>query len=190
MKRRWLTGLSLGALLGLGLRSLYKHLDHGQAPQVSELIIVAEGPAVERAEKAVHLLKAGYSRAEKIIVSPRYTDVDEDLFAGYQQLGAERENLIEEKQATSTWTNATTSLALMDDLGYHSAIVVTSDYHMRRTRLAFERANRNYGFQLNFVSAYFQGESYPNHPYTQNMALQELYKYIGYCLHLYHWIDL
>ncbi|MCW1013203.1 hypothetical protein, partial [Streptococcus anginosus] len=99
MKRRWLPALTLGALLGLGLRSLYKHLDQGQAPQISDLIIVAEGPAVERAEKAVHLLQAGYSRADKMIVSPRYTDVGKDLFAGYQQLGAKRENLIEEKQA-------------------------------------------------------------------------------------------
>ncbi|AEA01787.1 YdcF family protein [Aerococcus sp. CDC-944-U94] len=190
MKKKLLIGGSAFAALAIGLRYIYKHLDQGQAPQVSDLIIVAEGPAVERAEKAVQLLKAAYSRAEKNIVSPRYTDVGEDLFAGYQQLGAERENLIEENQATSTWTNATTSLDLMDDLGYHSAIVVTSDYHMRRTRLAFQRANRDYGFQLTYVSAYYQGQPYPKHPYTQKMALQELYKYIGYCLHLYHWIDL
>jgi len=58
--------------------------------------------------------------------------------------------LILEEDVISTWTNATNTIEIMVENNWNSAIVVTTDYHTRRTCLSFERASRGkkYGFCL------------------------------------------
>lgn len=43
---------------------------------------------------------------------------------------------------------------MMADLGYDSAIITSSDYHMLRTKMIDERQNRHYGFDLTYVASY------------------------------------
>ena len=168
---------------------LYYHFDTGQIPQPADIILVAEGPAPERSDQAVDLLRAGYSQTGYLLVSPRHAREDFDIFPTYVKKGAPPESLVAEDQATSTWTNAVHSLAIMADRGWTSANVVTSDYHMRRTMLTFRRANRQYGFDLTFVSAHRDGHGYRATPNGRRMARMEVLKWIGYRLYLYHWID-
>lgn len=185
--KKWV-GIGIGAGIAW-LIWLYFNLDVGQSPRTSDVIIVNEGELYVRASEGVDLYQEGY--ADKIIVSPP-TDTNMDA---YYEAGIPQEDLIMEWEATSTWTNAVNSIALMEALGYDSAIVLSSDYHMRRVRLAYERAGRGKDLDFTYVSAYWrddQGQpvSYLDHPTNRWAALRELYKYPGYLLALYHWIDL
>lgn len=162
-----------------------------QEPKVSDVIIVPEGEVTEeRANKAVSLLEDGYSRSGKIIASP----LDDINAAYYLDAGASEDQLINEPHATSTYENAVYTLEMMSDLGYDSAIITSSDYHMRRTKLIYDRVNKDYGFDLTYVAAYHlvDGElvTWQEAPdYVQNIAQAEYWKYWGYLFGLYHFVN-
>lgn len=167
----------------------FTSLDQGEDPQAAEVIIVAEG-SIERTYTAIDLLFEGYSSEYKIIESP-ITPVS---LEAYQQAGVHRDELVFEKEASSTWTNATHTIEIMEEAGWDSALVVTTDYHMKRTKLAFERAARGTDLDFTYVSAYqiVDGEPirYLDHEYGQVMGRSETVKYLAYLFGLYHWIDL
>src|SRR5699024_12636327 len=68
-------------------------------------------------------------------------------------LGIPDEAIIEETEATSTYTNATLTLEMMEELEMDSAVVVTGDWHLKRSRMIFERVNEN-DFALTYVDAH------------------------------------
>lgn len=47
-----------------------------------------------------------------------------------------------ERRAASTYENSVHSLEILKERGWHSAIVVTSPYHLRRTLFILERVLR------------------------------------------------
>lgn len=49
-----------------------------------------------------------------------------------------------------TYAEARKTIAVMQERGFRSAVVVTSGYHIRRARLAFERAGTNPGLAFQF----------------------------------------
>jgi len=173
---------------------VYNNLNVGEVPQESDVIIVPEGGGDDRARKSVELLKNGY--ADKIIVSPRIVTDSSDTAESYLDAGATDEQLIYEYDSTSTWTNAVNSLAIMEERGYGSALVVTSDYHTRRTRLAFERVNdkEDYGFDLTYIASDSVEDSAIRTEYSSGtkhgIAFRETLKYFGYLFGLYHLFDL
>jgi len=174
----------------ISYRYIYMNLDVGQEPEKSDVIIVLEGSVPDRAYQGVDLLLDGYSSSDKIIVSPGtgwnlpfYTD-----------RGASRDQLIVEEEATSTWTNATNTIDIMEEKGWDSAIVVTTDFHMRRSRLSFERASLGKDLDFNYVSSYksYGGppESYLENPVGQYNGRRDTLKYFGYMLGMYQLVDL
>lgn len=172
---------------------LYYHLDVGQEPVASDVIIVPEG-GDGREDRAVSLLLDGYSRSDKIIVSPLYGEYL-NLIPYYEEAGAQVDQLIGENEATSTYTNAVNTLKLMEENDWTSALVVTSDYHTRRTRMIYERVNREYGMDLTYISAYLYSEDgqeirYLDVEWLRNAGRREIYKYYGYLIGLYHVVDL
>src|SRR5699024_11905951 len=66
--------------------------------------------------------------------------------------GVEEEDVIVDTESTSTYSNAERTLEIMDDNNFESAMIVTSDYHLKRTKLAFERLNDNEK-TFNYISA-------------------------------------
>src|SRR5699024_11421959 len=52
----------------------------------------------------------------------------------------------------STYSNAERTIEIMEDNNFESAMIVTSDYHLKRTKLAFERLNDNEN-TFNYISA-------------------------------------
>lgn len=134
---------------------LFFNLDVGEEAKISDVIIIAEGVSEERSVKAAELLDDGYSKSDMLIVSPLYTpDFMFDMSYAYRDAGVDVPNqVIPENTATSTWTNAVNTLEIMEENNWDSAIVIPSDYHMRRTKLSFERVNQAYNYDLTFVSA-------------------------------------
>lgn len=162
-----------------------------EEPKASDIIIVPEGAITpERASNAERLLNGGYSKTGKVIVSP----YDENNRPYYKQAGISENQIINEPDATSTYTNATNTLKMMQDMGLDSAIITTSDYHMLRTKLIYERQNRHYGFDLTYVAAYHEVDgklvTWHDAPeYIQGFARQEFIKFWAYVFFLYHWVD-
>lgn len=180
----------VGVLLMTYMVGLYYNLDVGETPVVADVIIVNEGLYEERSEKASELLNQGY--AEQLLISPASPYVLE----WYYELGVQDEQIVRENNATSTWTNAVNSLEIVEENYWDSALIVSSDYHMRRVKLAYERAKEsiNSDVQLIYVSAYpvENGEKIPYTEHYENgrFALNEVFKYIGYLFGLYHVIDM
>lgn len=183
---------SIVVLILLGLTALYFNLDVGETPQTSDVIIVPEG-ARDRSYKASQLLNEGYSTSNQIIASPATDPQGFDARPAYYSSGVEDDQLINEDQASSTWTNATNTIDIMEEEGWDSAIIVTSDYHMRRTRLAFERASKDLDMDFTYVSSYRNNDgekvTYHDNSNGRFQARREVWKYIGYFLGLYNLID-
>lgn len=173
---------------------LYNNLDVGEQAIVSDVIIVPEG-GDGRENRAVELLLEGYSQSDKIIVSPLYVEESGfDLTSRYLEAGADLTQLIPENDATSTYTNAVNTLDLMKENGWDTALVVTSDYHTRRTKMIYERVNKDYQFDLTYIAAYhpWDGDllTYFDAKEFRDAGRREIYKYYGYLIGLYHFIDL
>ncbi|MGF3141089.1 YdcF family protein [Facklamia sp. P13064] len=173
---------------------LASHLDIGQEAVEAEVVIVPGGEIV-RPLKAAELIQEGYVTSHSMIVSPLNEFIGtKPLIDFIIDTGLSEDQVIGELEATSTWTNATNSIAIMEERGWQTALVVTTDYHSRRTRLVFERASRGKDMHFYYVSAYLknaQGEEvlYQDSRQALRIMASEVYKYIGYYLELYYWID-
>ncbi|MHA7117659.1 YdcF family protein [Aerococcus viridans] len=176
----------MGIAVGLVCMITISNLIVDEEPKVSDIIVVPEG-ASERAGEAVDLLEDGYSRSGKIIVSP-LTQSNLDFYVG---AGAPSDALINEANATSTYTNARNTLKMMQEMGYDSAIITSSDYHMLRTKMIYERQNRHYGFDLTYVATYHDvgGEEVTWWQANRQAGFKEIKKFWGYMFFLYHWVD-
>jgi len=67
--------------------------------------------------------------------------------------------------------------------GYKSAIVVTSDYHMRRSRLVFNKEFKGTGISLTFCNAKdknFIAAKWWTNSYSLNIVQSEYLKLMGY----------
>lgn len=177
-------------VLSVSYPIIMNHLVVDEKPVQSDVIIVPEGQEYIRANKASELLHEGYSRSGKIIISPM-VDTNAEI---YEEFGVEFGQIIPETEATSTYENAVHTLKIMEESGFDSAIITSSDYHMLRTKMIYERVNRDYDFELTFVAAYqvVDGQLVPwdeagNE--LKEVAKKEFWKYWGYLLGLYHFID-
>jgi len=178
-------------VLGVSYSLIINNLIIDEEPVQSDVIIVPEGQEYVRAYRASELLHEGYSESEKIIVSP----IDEANEQIYLAFDVTEEQIIPETEATSTYENAVNTLGMMEENGFDSAIIVSSDYHMLRTKLIYERINSDYDFELTYVAAYqlTDGEFVPWDEAGEDMeyvANLEFWKYWGYILGLYHFFNL
>ncbi|MDR4949919.1 YdcF family protein [Neobacillus cucumis] len=166
------------------VKSIYFSIN--QKPVKSDVIIVLSGE-VGRLETAYDLYKSGY--ADTIMLSNSTSRIFKSEIKKLKI--PDNFPFIDEPNATSTYTNAKYTLALMKKHHFTSAIVVSSNYHMDRVRLAYNRALGNQKVKLVYVASY--GSSLNSPPPTKKrmkLVLEEPIKYLGYLLLLYYWIDL
>lgn len=152
---------------------LAQPLVRDEEPDTRDVIIILGGGIVtdlkmlpwgvqERVDAGLTLYKEGYS--ENIIVAGgqvqghSYTE-SQFMEAYIRQRGFEGPEVIEESKSTSTYENAINSLAIMDEQGWETAFIVTSDYHTERACNVFEKLNadiiciaayKDIGFKGNF----------------------------------------
>ncbi|KGX92259.1 hypothetical protein N781_18400 [Pontibacillus halophilus JSM 076056 = DSM 19796] len=150
-------------------------------PEQSEAIIVLSG-ADGRLEHAVELYAEMGAEAMILSNSTENATTKEEAL----QLGIPSDIIIEEPEATSTYTNATLTKKIMQDKGYSSAIVVTSDYHSRRTRMTFEEIFKDSGIDLTYGVA--PSDFSPEGDATEldtRISTSEYVKLTGYWLRLF-----
>ncbi|RDW15420.1 YdcF family protein [Oceanobacillus chungangensis] len=105
-------------------------------------------------------------------------------------LGVPEEQLILEEQATSPYNTGIYTKDLMEMHQLESAIIVSSDYHIRRTKLASERVFKDTEIERTYVAARIvMGDSLVMNKNEIHYTLSELTKYIGYTFRMYGYID-
>ncbi|WP_245844543.1 YdcF family protein [Salinicoccus kekensis] len=164
--------------------------DHNvnEDPVPADVIIMLGGDDQGRLKKAAELYHEGY--ADYVMISPLMSEFYSQSREFANALGIPDTAIIAETEATSTYTNAVLTLEMMEKLGLESALVVTSDFHMKRSRLSFERVNQD-RFELTYVAALSEnGEKWHERSYARLLWSKEFYKIWGYRLGLYKVLDL
>lgn len=111
----------------------------------ADAIVVFSGDNGPRTEKGVELLKEGLG--EYLILSGGivYDDVTmAELMKNHaMKLGVPEEKILIDDKASTTHENAEFTKEVIEENNFKSIIVVTSEYHSRRSKLAMEKALKN-----------------------------------------------
>src|SRR5699024_4878093 len=129
------------------------------------------------------LYHEGY--ADYVIVSPIFESYPPQSKAFALELGIRDESLIEEYNASSTYTNATITLKMMEEYGFDSALFVTSDYHVKRSKMIFE-IMKDDEYYLTYIAGLGEyGEACHERSRETLLWFREFYNLWGYRLGLY-----
>jgi uncharacterized SAM-binding protein YcdF (DUF218 family) len=123
-----------------------RYLVINEEPKEVDVIVVLSG-GEGRLEKGIELYKLGY--ASKIIVSNGLAD---NLWGKAVTL-LPRNSLVLEGKADSTFESAVYVQKIMKKYNYRSAIIVSSDFHMRRVKYNFNRVYKSKNSELIYVSS-------------------------------------
>jgi hypothetical protein len=168
--------IGLAAFLGGGNRFLCPR-EEGTAPESANLVVVLAGPLDEDRERVAAgsvLTRAGDHRfmllplRHRALTWPwfvrhyRIEDPipDERVLFGRGQVSKRRHAF----DLGGTFAEAEKTVDVMRARGFGSAIVVSSCYHIRRARLAFERASKEPGLTFAFHAIDIEGPR-PNGPW-------------------------
>ncbi|MDP2684289.1 MAG: YdcF family protein [bacterium] len=132
---------------------LVSPLEINEEPVKADVIIVLGGGVVkdtrslpwsvqERARKGIELYRADYANnmivAGGLVKGASYTE-SEIMRAYAEFLGVAPGDIFEEKSSSSTYENAVFSKVIMSENNWHTALLVTSDYHTQRACKTFKK---------------------------------------------------
>lgn len=132
--------------------SVGRFLTLTQLPKQADAIIVLSG-GQGRVEKAAELYNAGY--APYIILSNAKESASSsgDMLQTVLNLGIPPDVIYTENAAESTYQNADFTLPIMKEHTFQSAIVVSSEFHMRRVKLLFDSVYKKSDIELTYVGS-------------------------------------
>lgn len=145
-------------LLGTGwaLWNAGRFLVVNQTPRASDAIIVLGGGPINRIEKASQLYAQGYAPLLVASGGTMYSATRsqaEEMALQAEQLGVPASHIVLDQKSESTQQNARDTLAILLRRHLRSAIVVSSDYHMRRVQWLFTHTYRGHHIRLIYVAA-------------------------------------
>lgn len=146
----------------------------------SDVLIVLSGGS-GRIEQAVKLYEAGKTSCLVLSNSRERISSESDMLQTAISLGIPRKTIITEDAAQSTYENAKYTLPIMKEHGFKSAIVVSSDFHMRRVKFNFDRVYKGSGIKLTYVGADsgYNANLWWADNYSRSTTLNEYAKLIG-----------
>ncbi len=149
-------------------------------PVRADVIVVLSGDKGERLEHAVELYNKGVAplilvSGGKVYASLTAAEMMRDHAI---RLGVPPSMVIMEDRAGNTIENALFTRPLLVERGLHSAVVVSSPYHMRRVKYVFDRLYRESGIKLSYSASqsWFDPESWWRTPGGQSIVLSEYLK--------------
>jgi uncharacterized SAM-binding protein YcdF (DUF218 family) len=160
-----------------------------EPPQKSDVIIVLAGDSGCRVEHGAALFHAGYAPYLMVCGGKVYHTT---TWAGLMRehaiaLGVPSMVIIPEGESESTYENAIFARKLMKKHGLKSAVVVSSNYHMRRVKYVFQRELGDTGITLTY-SAARDPRFEPARWWANNKSIMytvnEYLKFIGYVFEL------
>lgn len=175
LKYAWVLCILFFLIIAFQLAGNFLIID--QKPKKSDVIIVLSGGRIDRLERGVDLYKRGF--APYIIIS---NGDEESLYEAALKMGVPSKNILIENKARSTKDNAVFSIELMRIYKLESAIIVSSNYHMRRVKNNFECENKN--IKLDFIYSSSRNNSYnPNSWWSRRddleITINEYLKILG-----------
>ncbi|QQD85647.1 YdcF family protein [Jeotgalicoccus sp. ATCC 8456] len=155
-----------------------------EKPEDSDVIVVLGGGDQGRMKRAADLYESSY--AEKVIVTPvgdRYNT--EELTNIARHYGIEEEDIIVDSESTSTYTNAQRTIEIMDENDFELAMIVTSDYHVKRAKIIFDRLNDGSKSFTYIAAGNLEGDIWIDREDAIRHWLSESIKVWGYRFGLY-----
>jgi hypothetical protein len=159
------------------LKNAGNYLDVNENPKKSDVIIVLSGGRIDRLEKGVDLYNQG--QAPFLMIS---NGSEERLYETALKMGVPSKSIILENEARSTTENAILTIDLMEKHDLQSAIVVSSNYHMRRVKSNYEKANRNKDLKILYCSAkdiIYKPNNWWKTKENRNITMGEYLKMLG-----------
>jgi uncharacterized SAM-binding protein YcdF (DUF218 family) len=173
MKRRWgclLLGLVVGGLVVVGpyagrswlLPAAARWLDVGEMPRAADYVMVLGGGENSRPFVAAAIVRAGLAPKVLLPRSEPTSAVLDGLIPPYHEINRqvllkrgipENDILLIGRDAGSTFDEARGLAEFLEARDHCRVLVVTSDFHTRRTRWIFRRVLGGRAGQLSFVSA-------------------------------------
>ena len=155
----------------------------------ADAIVVFSGDNGPRTEKGVELLKEGLG--EYLILSGGivYDDVTmAELMKNHAiKLGVPKEKILIDDKASTTHENAEFTKEIIEENNFKSIIVVTSEYHSRRSKLAMKKVLENTlvdGKKVEVMVAHSTEEKFTTKWWTSGnsilILISEYLKLMGY----------
>lgn len=144
MKRKLIIGVLVIFLIGIiyCLLNLGRFLVVSDDLEKSDAIVVFSGDNGVRTEVGVELLKGGYGECLILSGGKVYDDVTmAELMKNHAiKLGVDENKILIDDKSLTTYENAEFTKEIMEENNFNSLIVVTSDYHTRRSKLTMEKS--------------------------------------------------
>ncbi|MEK4346221.1 YdcF family protein [Paenibacillus sp. FSL P4-0184] len=167
-------------LLIIGLFSAGSFLVLSESPKQADVIIVLSG-GQGRVEQAAELYKAGYAPYIILSNAKESTSKSGDMVQTALKLGIPKDLIFTENAAESTYQNAEFTLPIMQEHDFKSAIVVSSDFHMRRVKFLFDRVYKKSKIELTYVGSpsVYNAERWWSDRKSRETTFNEYVKIIG-----------
>ncbi len=157
-----------------------RFLDLSQSPEQSDVIIVLSGGG-GRVEQGEALYSQKFAPYFMLSNANEHASLAGDMLQTALSLGIPQNAILTENEALSTYQNAELTLPIMQQHGFTSAIVVSSDFHMRRVKFIFDHVYKNSGIKLTYVGADsgYNAKWWWRDRYSRETTLNEYVKMIG-----------
>ena len=155
----------------------------------ADAIVVFSGDNGPRTEKGVELLKEGLGDYLILSGGVVYDDVTmAELMKNHAlKLGVPENKILLDDKASTTHENAEFTKEIIEENNFKSVIVVTSEYHSRRSKLAMEKALENTlidGESIEVMVAHSTEEKFTSKWWTSGnsalIVISEYLKLMGY----------
>ena len=157
----------------------------------ADAIVVFSGDNGPRTEKGVELLKEGLGDYLILSGGRVYDDVTmAELMKNHAvKLGVKEDRILIDDKASTTHENAEFTKDIIEENKFKSIIVVTSEYHSRRSKLAMKKVLENTlvdGEKIEVMVAHSTEEKFTTKWWTSGnsilIVISEYLKLIGYWL--------
>lgn len=151
MKRKILiaTGILVSVLMLISFVDSFNH-NYSDSPKDSDLIVMIGGDT-GRLKRAAELYQDGYGNYVMITPVINIPGLEQNIETA-EDYGIPKNVLIADYTAESTYTNATAVIDYMKGNNMTTALIVTSDYHIKRTKYIFEKENAG-RFTFKYIAA-------------------------------------
>lgn len=164
-----------------------RFLIDSDVPQKADVIIVFAGDRGARTEEGVRLYMEGYAPILMMSGGDIYHGVNiaEAMKTHAIELGVPENAILLEPLADSTQQNAVLSLPIIREINAKKVLVVTSEFHSRRTKWILRQIYKPEGIDFRVAASQSPGFN-PERWWTNNksimVVLNEYVKLVGYWL--------
>lgn len=181
-KRKRIIKLFFGLFIIVVVLSIFagRFLILSQSQKQVDVIIILSGGG-GRVEQGVKMFQKGYAPQLLLSNAKEGAGPAGDMRETALSLGIPESAILTEDAAESTYQNAQFTLPIMQQHEFKSAIVVSSDFHMRRVKFIFDHVYKKSGIELTYIGADsgYNAKAWWSDRYSRETTFNEYIKMIG-----------